>query len=83
MTGLEALERIENEYSIDEAVFYKEYFKQVRKELKALDIIKPYLRLSGNWLQTKVNIFNIDNIWEYVKEITDEEQLNLLKEVLE
>ena len=30
-----------------------------------------------------VNIFNIDNLWEYVKEITDEEQLNLLKEVLE
>ena len=37
MTGLEALERIENEYSIDEAVFYKEDFKQIRKELKALE----------------------------------------------
>ena len=40
MTGLKSLERIENEYSIDEAVFYKEDFKQVRKELKALEIIK-------------------------------------------
>ena len=54
-----------------------------KKELEALEIIKPYLRLSDNWLQTKVNTFNIDNLWEYVKEITDEEQLNLLKDVLE
>lgn len=38
--ALEAIERIENEYSIDEAVFYKEDFRQVRRELKALEIIK-------------------------------------------
>ena len=38
--ALEALERIENEYSIDEAVFYKEDFNQIRKKLKALEIIK-------------------------------------------
>ena len=38
--ALGALERIENEYSIDETVFYKEDFKQVRKELQALEIIK-------------------------------------------
>ena len=37
---LECLKRIENEYSIDEAVFYKEDFKQVRMELEALEIIK-------------------------------------------
>ena len=61
----------------------KQALIKYEKEHKALEIIKPYLRLSGNWLQTKVNIFNIDNLWEYVKEITDEEQLNLLKEVLE
>lgn len=57
----------------------KQALLNAEKEHKALDIIKPYLRLSDNWLQTKVN----DNFWVYVKEITDEEQLNLLKEVLE
>ena len=40
MKGLKSLERIENEYSIDEAVFYKEDFNQIRKELMALEIIK-------------------------------------------
>ena len=38
--ALECLKKIENEYSIDEAVFYKEDFNQIRKELKALEIIK-------------------------------------------
>ena len=69
--------------SREQANEFVEEVEAVEKKVKALEIIKPYLRLSDNWLQTKVNIFNIDNFWVYVKEITDEEQLNLLKEVLE
>ena len=46
MTGLKSLERIENEYSIDEAVFYKEDFNQIRKELKALVVSITKLSLT-------------------------------------
>lgn len=81
MKGLESLERIENEYSIDEAVFYKKDFKQVRKELKALEIIK----------EKKVNILLLElaeNVDEYNERIVPngqltEEEFNILKEGLE
>ena len=86
MTGLEALERIENEYYIYEAVFYKEDFKQVRKELKALEIIKKKGCDIG-WLKYCVKNNFIVEVYnsgyhEYDKKLT-EEQFNLLKEVLE
>ena len=95
MTGLEALERIENEYSIGEAVFYKEYFKQVRKSLKALEIIKEKRVNIGTFIHlTKVlkkdyeqckatNDIVFCNICDDEKEFLTEEEFNLLKEVLE
>ena len=83
---LEALERIQNEYSICEAVFYKEDFKQVRKELKALEIIKEkecdmrWVKycIEGNF---EVEIYK-NGLPEYYEKLTQEE-FNLLKEVLE
>lgn len=93
--ALEALERIENEYSIDEAVFYKEDFEQVRKSLKALEIIKEKRVNVGTFIHlTKIlkkdyeqckalnNTFGA-NICETEKEFLTEEEFNLLKEVLE
>ena len=85
----EALERIENEYSIEETVFYKEDFKQVRKELKALEIIKK----KSVWVGRLKSLFrkynnNLDvlrfynaNMW--VDYQLTKEEFNLLKEVLE
>ena len=86
MKGLEALERIENEYSIYEAVFYKEDFKQVRKELKALEIIKEK-ECDMRWFKycikvnSEVETYN-NGLPEYYEKLTQEE-FNLLKEVLE
>ena len=89
MTGLEALERIENEYSIEETVFYKEDFKQVRKELKALEIIKK----KSVWVGRLKSLFrkynnNLDvlrfyNAKMWVDYQLTKEEFNLLKEVLE
>ena len=95
MTGLKSLERIENEYSIGEAVFYKEDFKQVRKSLKALEIIKEKRVNVGTFIHlTKVlkkdyeqckenNDIVFCNICDDEKGFLTEEQFNLLKEVLE
>ena len=83
MTGLKSLERIEDEYSIDEAVFYKEDFNQVRKELKALEIIKKTKNFkvsfyeNGSGKHYKIEFDKTRN-----QTITKEE-FNLLKEVLE
>ena len=96
MIGLKSLERIENEYSIDEAVFYKEDFKQVRKELNALEIIKRNVKvcieygLEGKDISVAL-VFYIDNdkkiyvVDEAIKEQNPEhfKELELLKEVLE
>ena len=88
--ALELLERIENEYSIDEAVFYKEDFKQVRKELKALEIIKEK-NVSVAMLKSCVTVKMYNTIAfdeehfkdkDYARKLTEEE-FNLLKEVLE
>ena len=78
---LEALERIENEYSIGEAVFYKEDFKQVRKSLKALEIIKEKL-------VDVFKLYNCKTVEEYNQAqyrdcMLTQEYFNLLKEVLE
>ena len=89
MTGLEALERIENEYSIEETVFYKEDFKQVRKELKALEIINK----KSVWVGRLKSLFrkynnNLDVLMLYNAKMwvdyqLTKEEFNLLKEVLE
>ena len=83
MTGLKSLERIENEYSIDEAVFYKEDFNQIRKELKALEIIKKTKNIkvsfyeNGSGKHYKIEFDKTRN------QTITKEQFNLLKEVLE
>ena len=82
MTGLKSLERIENEYSIDEAVFYKEDFKQVRKELNALEIMKEKKVDVFRFKKLDFNTFNQLQKSCKLPELT-EEQFNLLKEVLE
>ena len=84
--ALVALERIENEYSIDETVFYKEDFKQVRKELKALEIIKEK-ECDMRWLKYCIKgNFEVETykngLPEYYELLTEEE-FNLLKEVIE
>ena len=84
--ALEALERIGNEYSIDESVFYKEDFKQVRMELEALEIIKEK-ECDMRWFKycikvnSEVETYN-NGLPEYYEKLT-QEQFNLLKEVLE
>ena len=95
MTGLKLLERIENEYSIGEAVFYKEDFKQVRKELKALEIIKEHIKFDDRGIETYTDDFknlvtkflirleNKDTGATFHIHLDTEEQFNLLKEVLE
>ena len=89
MTGLEALERIENEYSIEETVFYKEDFNQVRKELKALEIIKKKsvwvgrLKSLFRKYNNNLDVLRVYNANMWVDYQLTKEQLNLLKEVLE
>lgn len=85
MKGLKSLERIENEYSIDEAVFYKEDFKQIRKELEALNIIKEK-ECDMRWFKycikvnSEVETYN-NGLPEYYEKLTQEE-FNLLKEAV-
>ena len=89
MTGLEALERIENEYSIEETVFYKEDFKQVRKELKALEIIKKKsvwvgrLKSLFRKYNNNLDVLRVYNANMWVDYQLTKEEFNLLKEVLE
>ena len=79
--ALECLKKIENEYSIDESVFYKEDFKQVRMELEALEIIKEKL-------VDVFKLYNCKTVEEYNQAqyrdcMLTKEEFNLLKEVLE
>ena len=89
MTGLEALERIENEYSIEETVFYKEDFKQLRKELKALEIIKKKsvwvgrLKSLFRKYNNNLDVLRVYNANMWVDYQLTKEEFNLLKEVLE
>ena len=96
--ALECLKKIENEYSIGEAVFYKEDFNQIRKELKALEIIKEK-NVSVCGFRNRVfgyhSNMTINDTYEYYLnyfgcyhngfdvELLTQEEFNLLKEVLE
>lgn len=95
MNGLKSLERIENEYSIDEAVFYKEDFKQVRKELNALEIIKEHIKFEDKGIETYtddlknlvtkflIRIESKDTGATFHIHLDTKEELNIMKEVLE
>ena len=50
---------------------------------KVLNILKPNLRLVGNCLQARVPLVDEADLWVFVKEITDEEEFDLLKKILE
>lgn len=60
------------------------YLTEVVSEFqKIVRIIKPSLRLVGNCLQAKAPFVDDYHPWVFIKEITDEEELKLLKEMLE
>jgi len=48
---------------------------------KVLEILKPDLRLVGNFLQARIPLVDIER-WVVIKEITDEKELDLLKKIL-
>ena len=86
MKPLDELEEIKELVNNDKHFKYKNIVifncDSIKKSLKALEIIKPYLKLVGNCLQVRVPLVDEDNLWAYVKEITNEEELDTLKEVL-
>lgn len=56
--------------------------KEMKNEQeKVLEILKPYLRLVDNYLQVRMPLLD-DEVWLIVKEITDEEELEVLKKIL-
>jgi hypothetical protein len=60
------------------------YLTEVVSEFqKIVRIIKPSLRLVGNCLQAKAPFVDDDHPWVFIKEITDEEELKLIKRMLE
>lgn len=60
----------------------KVLLKEMKNEQdKVLEILKPYLRLVNNYLQAKMPLVD-NNSWINVKEITDKEELELLKRCL-
>ena len=95
MTGLEALNKIDNEvlYGVYAQEHYSNEIETIRKELKALEVIKEKRVNVGTFIHlTKIlkkdyeqckalnNTFGA-NICE--KEILTEEEFNLLREMLE
>ena len=97
MTGLEALNKIDNEvlYGVYAQEHYSNEIETIRKELKALEIIKEKRVNIGTFIHlTKIlkkdyeqckalnNTFGA-NICETEKEFLTKEEFNLLKEVLE
>jgi len=61
----------------------KQALLKAQKEHKLLEIIKPSLRLVGNCLQAKAPFVDDYHPWVFIKEITDEEELKLLRRMLE
>ena len=97
MTGLEALNKIDNEvlYGVYAQEHYSNEIETIRKSLKALEIIKEKRVNVGTFIHlTKIlkkdyeqckalnNTFGA-NICETEKEFLTKEEFNLLKEVLE
>lgn len=97
MTGLEALNKIDNEvlYGVYAQEHYSNEIETIRKSLKALEIIKEKRVNVGTFIHlTKIlkkdyeqckalnNTFGA-NICDTEKEFLTEEEFNLLKECLE
>jgi hypothetical protein len=91
--ALECLDKIAKQIELDEDTDYWEIrnahktvenaLLKAQKEHKALEIIKPSLRLVGNCLQAKAPFVDDYHPWVFIKEITDEEELKLLRRMLE
>ena len=79
--ALGALERIENEYSIGEAVFYKEDFKQVRKELKKAEKDEKIILGIEDYLNRRIKGEPLEDVRKAFIEIRN--QLQVIKEVIE
>lgn len=60
---------------------YTDLMLAYQKQQRMLNILKPYLRLVGNYLQVKMPLVDNDS-WVNIKEITDKEELELLKKIL-
>jgi len=80
--ALNVLKATEKYTGIDLTVV-KQALLKVQKEHKLLEIIKPSLRLVGNCLQAKAPFVDDYHPWVFIKEITDEEELKLLRRMLE
>lgn len=60
----------------------KVLLKEMKNEQdKVLEILKPHLRLVDNYLQANMSLIDRDT-WVIIKEITDEDELKLLRMVL-
>ena len=81
MTGLKSLEKNENEYSTDEAVFYKEDFKQVRKSLKKAEKDEKIILGIEDYLNRRIKGEPLEDVRKAFIEIRN--QLQVIKEVLE
>ena len=79
--ALEALEKIENEYSIDEAVFYKEDFNQIRKELKKAEKYEKIILGIEDYINRRIKVEPLEDVRKTFIEIRN--QLQVIKEVLE
>lgn len=60
----------------------KQSLLKAQEQEKVLEILKPYLRLSGKYLQARMPLVDNDS-WINIKEITDEEEFDLLKRYFE
>jgi len=60
----------------------KQALLKAQEQDKVLEILKPNLRLVGNCLQARVPLVDEADLWVFVKEITNEEELDLLKKIL-
>lgn len=82
MTGLEALNKIDNEvlYGVYAQEHYSNELATIRKELQALEIIKPLCEVVETPVK-KYRYLKINGVVVYT--FKTEEEFNLLKEVLE
>ena len=70
-----------NDYLIIKQALLKaqEQEKENAELKRVLEVLKPNLRLVGNCLQARVPLVDEADLWVFVKEITNEEEFNLLK----
>lgn len=82
LTPLKALEQLRYRITNFNGKFndYKELMETIETSLKALEIISQNFKLIGNCLHAKNKY--AESGWVFVKEIEDEEEYDILKEIL-